>query len=146
MNEEQVVHCLTYLGQLDPRVQINEATSDLWFYAIEALPQDQVIWVMRDYYATANPNSVGGVPALTPATLKHRLRDMRERTESKQRALEPPAKIKNPMSYRQRNPEEFARLMAKGRDDRRAELARRGIPLTQFQIDGDKPNGFQMPA
>lgn len=146
MNEEQVVHCLTYLSQLDPRVQINDATSDLWFYAIEALSMDQVVWVIRDYYATAQPNSVGGVPSLTPATLKHRLFAMRERTESKQRALEPPPKHTKPSSFRASSPEEWDRLMAKGRDDRRAELARRGIGLTQFQIDGDKPNNYQLPT
>lgn len=133
MNEEQVVHCLTYLSQLDPRVQINDAASDLWFYAIEALPMDQVIWTIRDYYATANPNSVGGVPALTPATLKHRLRDMRDRTESKQRALEPPPKVNAPTSFRARNPEKWDELVNKGRDDHRADLANRGIPLTEWQ-------------
>lgn len=134
MNEEQVVHCLTYLNQLDPRVQINDASSDLWFYAIEALPADQVVWVIRDYYATANPNGVGGVQSLTPATLKHRLRDMRERTESKQRALEPPPRAKAPESFRARNPEKWDALVAKGRDDHRADLERRGIALTEWQL------------
>lgn len=147
MNEEQVVNCLTYLSQLDPRVQINDAASDLWFYAIESLPMDQVIWIIRDYYATASPNSVGGVPALTPATLKHRLRDMRDRAESKQRALEPPPKHTNPMSYRSRNPEEFARLMRQGRDDHRADLQRRGIPLTAWQTSNDeRPDNIRQGA
>ena len=133
MNEEQVVHCLTYISQLDARVQINAASSDLWFYAIEALPMDKVIWIIRDYYATANPNSVGGVPALTPATLKHRLRDMQERTASKQRALEPPPKVAPAASYRGRNPEQWDALVIKGRDDHRADLTRRNIPLTEWQ-------------
>lgn len=143
MNEEQVVHCLTYLSQLDPRVQINDATSDLWFYAIEALELDQVIWIIRDYYATANPNSNGGVPSLTPATLKHRLIAMRDRAESKQRALSPPAHVKSPESFRERFPDKWAALIVKGRDDRRADLARMGIPLTDWQLANEpRPDVF----
>lgn len=146
MNEEQVVQCLTYLGQLDPRVQINEATSDLWFYAIEALAMDQVFWVIRDYYATANPNSNGGVPSLTPATLKYRLRALRERTESKQRALEPPPKHTRPESYRARNPTEWDRLITEGRGKHRADLQRRGIAITEWQTANDKRPTRQLPT
>lgn len=98
---------------------------------------DQVISIIRDYHATANPNSVGGVPSLTTATLKHRLRDMRDRTESKQRALEQPPKINAPTSLRKRNPGKWDDLTAKGRDDRGADLARRGLPLTTWQTAND---------
>lgn len=138
MHEQQVVQCLTYLNQLDPRIQLNDAASDMWFYALEQLGMDEVIWVIRDYYATANPNGVGGVPSLTPATLKHRLRSAQERAGSKQRALEAPKRDEPMPSWRERNPEEFDRLYAKGRDDHRADLERRGIPLTEWQLAGDK--------
>jgi hypothetical protein len=130
---EDVVGCVTYLNQIDPRIQLNDSTTDLWFYAIESLQVDQVRWVIRDYYATSNPNQSGGVQPITPATLKHRLASMRERAAARSRAnevakaLEAGPVVRNPMSYRQRNPEEFERLMALGRDEHRADLKSRGI-------------------
>lgn len=146
MTPEQCAALMTYANQIDARIQLNDPTLDAWWAAVEHLDYEAAKWGVKNYYATANPNSNFGTPALVPATLRVRIHAEIERTAAKQRALEPPARVTNPVSFRQRNPEEFARLMRQGRDERRAELARRGIPLTQFQIDGDKPAGFQLPT
>ena len=130
MEDIKVAEALTYLNQLDNRIDLNDTASDMWFYAIGHMSFDKVIWLIRDYYANAKPGFNGSIPPLTPGVLKVRMNDMEERTASKQRALEPPRnKVPNPMSWRQRNPEEFDRLMQQGAEDQYNELTRRGIKV-----------------
>lgn len=130
MEELKVAEALTYLNQLDSRIDLNDTASDMWFYAIGHMDFQKVIWIIRDYYANAKPGFSGGVPPLTPGMLKSRMNEMETRTESKQRALEPPRnKVPNLMSWRQRNPEEWDRLMRQGAEERYNELTRRGIKV-----------------
>lgn len=130
MEDIKVAEALTYLNQLDQRIDLNDTASDMWFYAIGHMSFDKVIWLIRDYYANAKPGFNGGIPPLTPGVLRVRMNEMEERTASKQRALEPPRnRAPNPMSWRQRNPEEFDRLMGQGAEDRYNELTRRGIKV-----------------
>ncbi|KAA0979910.1 hypothetical protein FQ154_01755 [Paeniglutamicibacter gangotriensis] len=137
MTPEQCAALMTYANQIDARIQLNDPTLDAWWSAVERLDYEAAKWSVKDYYATSNPNSNFGTPALVPATLRARVHAEIERNAARQRALEPPAKHTNPMSYRERNPEEFNRLMKKGRDDHRADLTRRGIPLTEWQTAND---------
>ena len=127
MIPEECMALLTYTNQIDPRVQLNEPTFDAWWMALEHKSFDQAKWCVKSYYATANPNSVGGVAALSPATLRQRISGMREQTDARQRALEPPAVIKNPASFRGTDPERWDRLVVQGRDEHRAKMRAKGI-------------------
>lgn len=147
MNPTEAATVLTYINQADPLVPLNDTTSDIWWEAIKRYEVEQAVWCINDYYANTKPGWDGKIPPLTPAVLRSRMSDALERATAKRRALEPPPKHTNPESFRARNPEKFDSLMVKGRDERRAELERRGIGLTQFQIDGDKkPANYQLPA
>lgn len=149
MEELKVAEALTYLNQLDNRIDLNDTASDMWFYAIGHMDFQKVIWIIRDYYANARPGFSGGVPPLTPGMLKSRMREMEERSESKQRALESPKnKTPNPMSWRQRNPEEWDRLMRQGAEDRYNELTRRGIKVNppKHMQPSSPDGGFSNPT
>lgn len=146
MTPEQCAALMTYANQIDARIQLNDPTLDAWWSSIGSLDFEAAKWGIKDYYANANPNDNRGLPSLLPASLRHRVNTERDRHIAKQRALEPPPKHTNPQSFRSRHPEEWDALVIKGRDERRAELAHRGIGLTQFQIDGDKPTAFQLPT
>lgn len=135
MEELKVAEALTYLNQLDNRIDLNDTASDMWFYAIGHMDFQKVIWIIRDYYANAKPGFSGGVPPLTPGMLKSRMNEMEDRAESKQRALEPPKnKAPHPISFRKRDPERWDRLMDQGRQEHLADLQRRGI-ITQATLN-----------
>lgn len=146
MNPAEAATVLTYINQADPLVPLNDTTSGIWWEAIRRFETEQAIWCINDYYANTKPDWGGKIPPLTPAVLRSRITDQQERAVSKRRALEPPAKHTNPESFRAQNPGQWDALIIKGRDDRRTELAHRGIGLTQFQIDGDKPSDYRLPA
>lgn len=135
MEELKVAEALTYLNQLDSRIDLNDTASDMWFYAIGHMDFQKVIWIIRDYYANAKPGFSGGVPPLTPGMLKSRMNEMEDRAESKQRALEPPKnKAPHPISFRKRDPERWDRLVEQGRQEHLADLQRRGI-ITQATLN-----------
>ncbi|MFI8412822.1 hypothetical protein ACIGB6_10130 [Paeniglutamicibacter gangotriensis] len=146
MTPAEAAAILTHANQLDAFLPVNDANTDAWWMALKNHEFKNAKWAVSTYYAETPVGRDGRVPSLAPRTLRDRIRstiDTVASIDSAQKAL-PPAR--SPVTFRERNPEKWDELMAKGRDDRRAELARRGIPLTQFQTDGDKPNGFQMPA
>lgn len=92
---------------------------------------DQAAAVITDYYASDN----GKLPPITPFILRQRLAGTREHAEAARaatKALPPGPKPKG--GLRSRNPDEWDRLAAQGRDKRRDDLARRGIPLHDWQI------------
>lgn len=143
MTPEEAATVLVYVNQLDPLVPLNDSTSDVWWEAINRFEINQAIWCIKNYYATTKPDWSGKIIPLSPAILRSRISDEQERANAKRRALEPPPKHTNPDSYRSQNPTKFAELMQKGRDDRRADLARQGILLMDWQLANDrKPEPF----
>lgn len=127
MTPQECAAIMAYANQIDPRVQVNDATLDVWWVAMEHEGFDQAKWCIRDYYATANPNDNRGLPALSPATLRHRISGHKERAESQRRSIEATKPVRTVGSFRQRNPDEWDRLVIQGRDEYRADLAARGM-------------------
>lgn len=145
MNPEELRAAITYANGIDPRIQMNVPTAELWGRTVGHKLAIEVKTAILVYYERYPANGREN-PPISAAMVRKIISDEDARAQamqSAQRALPP---VRNPNSWRERNPELWDRLMAKGRDDRRAELERRGIGLTQFQIDGDKPNNYQLPA
>lgn len=145
MTPEELRAAITYANGIDPRIQMNVPTAELWGRTVGHKLAIEVKTAILVYYERYPANGREN-PPISAAMVRRIIRDEDTRAQAMQsaQAALPPAR--SPVTFRERNPEKWDELMAKSRDDRRAELARRGIPLTQFQIDGDKPNGFQMPA
>lgn len=131
---------MTYANQLDPRIQLNDPTLDVWLTAMQRVTAEEARWGIKDYYANANPNDNRGVPPLQPATLRHRVAQERERAGAKRRSLEAAPPARNPNSYRSADPERWDRLVQQGRDQYRADLRARGItPHTETCADCNRP-------
>lgn len=122
MTPEDAIGALTYTNQIDPRVQLTEANTETWTYALKDFDARQVRWVIRDYYATADKPA-----AMTPGIIRQRVRTLQGQADAKRNAIEATPPARNPNSWRTRNPEEWDRLVAEGRDQRRTELRSRGI-------------------
>lgn len=145
LTPEDLRACIIYANGIDPRIQMNVPTAELWGRTVGHKLAIEVKTAILVYYERYPANGREN-PPITAAMARKIISDEDARAEamqSAQRAL-PPAR--NPSSYRSRNPKEWDRLVAAGRDDRRAELERRGIGLTQFQLDGDKPAAFNLPT
>lgn len=87
MKSEECMALLTYTNQIDARVQLNEATFDVWWMAMQRHSFEQAKWCVKVYYATTNPNSDRGLPALSASMLRYRVSEQRDRAESKRSAI-----------------------------------------------------------
>lgn len=87
MKSEECMALITYINQIDARVQLNEPTFDVWWMAMERHSFEQAKWCVKVYYATTNPNSDRGLPALSASMLRYRVSEQRERAESKRSAI-----------------------------------------------------------
>lgn len=143
--ELEIQTCITLANGIDPRIQMNMPTRDLWLKVLHGREFAAIHAAIELYYERPAPPNRDR-PTIDAPMIRKIIREETERAQAVQSAHKALPPARNPSSFRARNPEEWDRLMAKGRDDRRAELERRGIGLTQFQIDGDKPNNYQLPA
>ena len=121
MDHKQTIAMLTWINQVDPRVMLNEANVEVWAYAMSTVATDIAKQAVLEHYK-ANESI-----AASPGAISKRAANIKNSREAKQAALEPPAApFKHPMSWRARNPEEWDRLMEKGRQERLADLKQRG--------------------
>lgn len=117
MNEIEAAEAVTYANQIDPFVQSNDATVEVWASALVNEPSQRVRWAIKTYYGKHQGNGEQRQP-ITPAAIRRMINSEIQRMESKGRALEPPRnKVQSPMSFRRRNPQEWDRLMELGRQD-----------------------------
>ena len=133
MTPEELRAAITYANGIDPRVQMTGPNADLWGRTVGHKLAIEVKTAILVYYERY-PASGRENPPITAPMVRKIINDEDARAqaqESAHRAL-PPAR--NPNSWRERYPDEWARLVIQGRDDRRAELAARGIPLTDWQL------------
>lgn len=123
MDHKQTIAMLTWINQVDPRVMLNEASAETWAYAMSNIPVDVAKQAVLEHYKAHE--SI----AASPGAISKRAANIKNSREAKQQALEPaPAPFKHPMSWRERNPEEWDRLMEEGRQARIADLMARGRP------------------
>ena len=121
MDHKQTIAMLTWINQVDPRVMLNEANVEVWAYAMGHIPADVAKQAVLEHYK-AHENIAASAGAISK-----RAANIKNSRDAKQTALEPtPAPFKHPMSWRQRNPEEWDRLMEQGRQERIADLKARG--------------------
>jgi hypothetical protein len=69
----------------------------------------------------------GNETAATPAGIRRLTYAIRERAAAVQSALEAGPTVKDPNTFRSRDPERWERLKAQGAADRQADLKRRGL-------------------
>jgi len=121
MDHKQTIAMLTWINQVDPRVMLNEANVDVWAYAMSNVQPDIAKQAVLEHYK-ANENI-----AASPGAISKRAQNIKNSREANQAAIEPPAPpFKHPMSWRARNPQEWDRLMEQGRQERLADLKKRG--------------------
>lgn len=122
MDTRETVAMLTWINQVDPRVMLNDAAVETWAYSMKTIPvSDAKIAVLEHYRANDHL-------AATPGTIYKRALTYRVSKDAATRALETRLHVvKNPETYRARNPEEWDRLKRQGAADRQADLRARGI-------------------
>lgn len=110
---------LRWINEEDPRVQFNESAVEFWHYALRtvdpAVAKQAVLEHVKQHENT---------PA-TPAAISKRSGYIKSSRDAGQRAIEPPRnRVKHPLSWRARNPEEWDRLFEQGRAEGNAERKR----------------------
>ena len=114
MNEQEVRALLTYANQIDARIQLNEATSDTWLFALGHIGFTQAKYCVKLYYATTQTNHTGNVPVLTPAELKKRTAAQKDIAVAQRSAAIAAPVIKQPEDFRAKNPERWDELFKQG--------------------------------
>lgn len=121
MNEIEAAEAVTYANQIDPFVQSNDATVEVWASALVSEPAQRVRWAIKTYYGKHQANGEQRQP-ITPATIRRMITSEIQRMESKGRALEPPRnRVRHPQTFRQRNPDLWDKHFAAGRAAYQAE-------------------------
>ena len=132
MDVKQTIAMLTWINQTDPRVMLNEASVERWHYALRTFEPAVAKQAVLEHYKHHED-----IPASSAAIAKRagNIKSSREAFNSAT-AIEaaPTPSQQNAQdgqlirSWRQRNPEEWARLMEEGAAARRADLQARGLP------------------
>lgn len=132
MDQRQTIAMLTWINQVDPRVMLNEASVELWHYSLRAFEPAVCKQAVLEHYK-ANESV-----AASPGAIAKRAGYVRSARDAFQSAtaIEPAPTPqqqnatdgKRIMSWRQRNPEEWDRLVKQGAADRKADLEARGLP------------------
>lgn len=125
MNAEETVLLLTWVNQHDPRVQLNAASRDIWAYSLAPFTAGEAKQAILDHYRLND-----SIP-VSPGAIRKRADDHRAVTEGRESAQTSPRELeasdgKTQRSWRARNPEEWDRLVEVGRQERLADLKRRG--------------------
>lgn len=125
METAQVVSMLRWVNEVDPRVMFNEPAVEMWTYAMRTIPADIAKQAILEHYKAHE-----AIPA-SPGAISKRSANIKTSREAGVRAIsaEPEKPFKNPMYWRDRNREEWDRLMAVGAEERRRDLISRGRAL-----------------
>ena len=123
MNLEETVTIMTWVNQYDPRVQINKPARDIWANSLAPYSYEECHQAILDHYRTNDDETV------TPAKIRKRAEMVRNQRLGRQSAIEANTKqsIRSPESFRERNPDEWDRLLKHGAEARQADLKARGL-------------------
>ena len=121
MNLEETNYFLGWLAQADPRVMNGIAAVEVWQAAlVHATPAEAKQAVLDHTLANDGPAN--------PSTIRKRVHQIRTTAEAQTRALTAaPTTVRNPHSFRSRNPELWDHLFEEGRQARQDELAAKGL-------------------
>lgn len=133
MTPEEMRACITFANGIDPRVQMTSPNAQLWGRTVGHRQAAEVVAAIQVYYERPRINGREH-PTVDPTSVRRIINEEYEREAARQRALEPPkGKAPSPMTFRQRNPDEWDRLVRKGAEDRYNELTRRGLQVNPPQ-------------
>lgn len=119
MNLTETNAFLTWLSQHDGRVSNGVAAVEIWQASLATATPAEAKQAVLDHYRGNE------AVAATPGGIRKRAQTLRTTAEAQTRAVTAGPPVKNPSSWRARNPAEWDRLFAQGREQRREELARR---------------------
>ena len=87
MTPEEAKGLVAYANQIDPRVQANASTYEVWHYALARYPPAVAKTVVMKYYALTVSDDTG-LPAITPGTIRRRIAAELERVQGQRTAVE----------------------------------------------------------
>jgi len=122
MNLPDTVKFLTWLNQHDGRVTVTEPEIEIWSHTLSVIPTDNVKEAALEFYRLHEDTKP------SPGAIRKLAYDMRDRAHAKQSALTAKAPTpKNPITYRERNPELWDQEVTRGQQNYRDDLRNRGI-------------------
>jgi hypothetical protein len=124
----ETTRLIIWVNQFDPFVQANDAAADIWAGSMHPITYAEAEEAVVAHYR-ANPGQQA-----TPGGILKRALNSRASKDAGMRAIEVPqtrreleaSDGRTQRSWRQRNPEEWDRLMEQGRQERIADLKARG--------------------
>lgn len=136
MTPEELRMAITYANGIDPRIQMNVPTAELWGRTVGHKRFIEVKTAILVYYERYPANGREN-PPISAATVRKIIADEDARAQAQQSAQMAIAPTRTPGSYRERNAEEWDRLVTQGRETHREQLRRLNIPLTDWQTADD---------
>lgn len=111
MDHKQTIAMLTWINQVDPRVMLNEASAEMWAYAMRNVEPAVAKQAVLEHYKAHE-----SIPA-SPGAISKRAGNIRTSRDAGQRAIEAkPSAVRHPSSWRARNPGLWDRLFEQGRE------------------------------
>lgn len=119
MQLQEVISMVRWISESDPRVPFNDSSVEQWHYALRSVDAAVAKQAVLEHVKINE-----GIP-VSPAAISKRAGYIQNAREAGQRAIEPPRnRVRHPLSWRTRNPEEWDRLFEQGRREGNAERAR----------------------
>lgn len=126
MRDKEIVMAVNYANAIDPRVQSNQPTYEVWYRVLAKFDFTQAQAAIQLFYERYSDAS--NRPVVDAASIRRIISQETTRAVAKSHALEAgPKKIGTIGSWRQRNPAEWDRLFALGAEQRQDELDARGV-------------------
>lgn len=147
MTEDEIKKAITYANQIDPRIQMNIPTLEIWTRVLHAQDPAAVHAAIGAYHERPH-TGFGQRPVIEPSTIRRIISQETEREEARQSALEAESRLaiaegaKRERVRRSQTPE-YQRAMIQGAIDHLADLERRGIiePDQQARLDHYRETG-----
>lgn len=148
MTPQECAAALTYANQIDPRIQLNDSSLEVWESALSNADPEQVRWVIKDHYSSGVNANESHQTSITPALIRRRVSDEVNRAEARRSALEAESRLAiaegaKRERVKQSQTSEYQRAMIQGAIDHLTDLERRGIirPDQQARLDHFRETG-----
>lgn len=128
MQLQEVISMVRWISESDPRVPFNDSSVEQWHYALRSVDAAVAKQAVLEHVKINE-----GIP-VSPAAISKRAGYIANARAAGQRAIEPTPQQRNAadgkrfVSWRQRNPDDWDRLVRQGASERRADLESRGLP------------------
>jgi hypothetical protein len=135
MDRREAAEIVVAINQFDTHVQSNAVADAIWFKALQPFSRELAWEAVVEHY------TLNDAVSATPSMIRKRATAMASRFEAKERALTAqPAitAIKNPNSFRARNPELWDQLFEEGRKQGNEERMRNAAKLNTQKADSEE--------